>query len=411
MTANVGTPPLSPAGRFVQSRLGGFPRSFWFLWAGSLINRLGTMVEPFLGLYLTTARGLSLGEAGIVMAIFGGGSIAGQLLGGFLSDRIGRRATLSLSMGCTGFGMIALAYAEGIPLIVVSALLLGLTIDMYRPASDAMVADLISPEERPRAYGLLFWAINLGFTFSMLLGGTLARHGYLTLFWIDAVTCMAFAVLVWRAIPETRPARDTEEGKGGTFLDVLRDRLMVICTLITLVYTFVLMQCMTTLPLAMKVEGLGPQHYGMAIAANGVLIVTVQPVVNAWLASLDHSRVLAVGMAVMAVGFGMYALATRFWIFIVVTLVWTIGEIIAASVSKAIVADLAPVHLRGRYAGLWGIAWSGGFLLAPLGGTRLLEVGAPVLWITCGTLAGLGAAAQVMIGPAIRRRKAAFSSV
>lgn len=193
------------------------------LWAGTLINRLGTMVEPFLGLYLTEMRGLGLGQAGVVMALLGLGSVFAQIIGGALADRIGRRATLVLAMTPNAAGLLALGHAQGLPAIMASALLLGLVLDMFRPASAAMVADLISPDERPRAFGLLFWAVNLGFAVAMVLGGTLARAGYLWLFWVDAVTCLAFGVLIWRAVPETRARRPKGEREPGGFGEVLRD--------------------------------------------------------------------------------------------------------------------------------------------------------------------------------------------
>nr|WP_067463607.1 MFS transporter [Actinomadura macra] len=403
------TPVGPPPGRlaaFLRPRVGGFPRPFWILWAGTLLNRLGTMVEPFMGLYLTTMRGLSLGEAGVVMAVLGAGSFAGQLVGGMLADRIGRRATLTFATVGTGAAMLALGYAQGLPAIVVAALLLGVLLDMYRPASQAMVADLISPAERPRAFGLLFWAVNLGWAFAMVLGGTLAQQGFLWLFWIDALTCAAFGLLVWRAVPETR-RRDAAGSAPGGFGRVLRDRVMVTYVLITVVYTFVLMQGMTTMPLAMREEGLGPQAYGLAIAANGVLIIIVQPVVNAWLSRRDHSLVMVAGFALVGVGYGLTAPASSLLAYTGAILVWTIGEIIAAAVLQAVVADLAPADLRGRYSGLYGMAWSAGFLLAPLGGTQLLEAGGPpALWLTCMALGLLAAAGQLALAPAIRRRRA-----
>ncbi|MEU9841874.1 MFS transporter [Actinomadura sp. NPDC048032] len=404
-------PPIGPApGRFaafLRPRVGGFPRPFWVLWAGTLLNRLGTMVEPFLGLYLTTMRGLSLAQAGVTMAVLGAGSLAGQLAGGMLADRIGRRATLTLATVGTGAAMLALGYAQGLAAILAAALVLGLLLDMYRPAAQAMVADIISPAERPRAFGLLFWAINLGWAFAMVLGGTLAQQGFLWLFWIDALTCAAFGLLVWRAIPETR-TREARAGRAGGFGRVLRDRVMVGYVLVTLFYTFVLMQGMTTMPLAMKEDGLGPQSYGLAIAANGTLIIIVQPLVNAWLARRDHSLVLAAGFALVGAGYGLTSLASSVAAYTATILVWTLGEIIAASVLQAVVADLAPADLRGRYGGLYGMAWSGGFLLAPLGGTQLLGAGgAPALWLTCAGLALGAAAAQLALAPAIRRRRAA----
>nr|WP_231336475.1 MFS transporter [Actinomadura graeca] len=390
---------------FLRERVGGLPRPFWVLWTGTLLNRLGTMVGPFLGLYLTTTRGLSLGEAGVVMAVLGAGTFAGQLAGGALADRIGRRATLTSATVGSGAAMLALGHARTLPALVAAALVLGVLLDMYRPASQAMVADLISPADRPRAFGLLFWAVNLGWAFAMVLGGTLARQGFLWLFWIDALTCATFGVLVWRAVPETR--RRTAGGARGGFGRVLRDRVMVAFVLITGVFAFVLTQCMTTLPLAMKEEGLGPQAYGIAIAANGVLVVVVQPLAGAWLSRRDHSLVLVAGFALAGVGNGLTAPASSLPAFVGAILVWTAGEIIAAAVLQAVVADLAPADLRGRYSGMYGLAWSAGFLLAPLGGTRLLEAGGPpALWLTCMALALVSAAGQLALAPAIRRRRA-----
>ncbi|TYK48047.1 MDR family MFS transporter [Actinomadura decatromicini] len=403
--------PVAPPGRlaaFLRPRVGGFPRTFWTLWAGTLLNRLGTMVEPFLGLYLTTVRGLSLAQAGLVMAVLGAGSLGGTLLGGVLADRIGRRATLTCATVGTGAAMLILGYAQGIAAIVAAALLLGVLLDMYRPAAQAMVADIISPADRPRAFGLLFWAINLGWAVAMVLGGTLAQQGFLWLFWIDALTCASFGLLVWRAIPETR-VRDGRAAAGmfAGFGRVLRDRVMVGYVLTSLVYTFVLMQGLTTMPLAMREDGLGPQDYGIAFAANGVLIIIVQPLVNAWLARRDHSLVLACGFVGVGIGYGLTSLASSTAGYTATVLVWTLGEITAASVLQAVVADLAPADLRGRYSGLYGMAWSGGFLLAPLGGTQLLGLGgAPALWLTCAGLAVAAAVAVAALGPAIRRRRA-----
>ncbi|MFG2013913.1 MDR family MFS transporter [Actinomadura geliboluensis] len=409
MTTLEDTPVAAPGrvAAFLRPRVGGFPRPFWVLWAGTLLNRLGTMVEPFLGLYLTTMRGLSLAQAGVVMAVLGAGSLGGQIVGGLLADRIGRRATLTIATVGTGAAMLALGYAQGIAALVAAALLLGVLLDMYRPAAQAMVADIISPADRPRAFGLLFWAINLGWAVAMVLGGTLAQQGFLWLFWIDAATCAGFGLLVWRAIPETR-SRETRAGGTGGFLRVLRDRVMVGYVLVTLVYTFVLMQGMTTMPLAMKEDGLGPQSYGLAIAANGVLIIIVQPLVNAWLARRDHSLVMVAGFLLVGLGYGLTSLASTVAAYTATILVWTLGEITAASVLQAVVADLAPADLRGRYNGLYGMAWSGGFLLAPLGGTQLLGTGgAAALWLTCAGLALIAALAQLALAPAIRRRRAA----
>ncbi|MFI7447157.1 MDR family MFS transporter [Nonomuraea sp. NPDC049714] len=391
---------------FLRSSFGGLPRPFWALWGGTLVNRLGTMVMPFTGVYLTQARGLSVAAAGLVMALFGAGSLVSQLFAGVLADRIGRRATLAGGMVATAAAMLALGYSTTLPAILASMFLLGLVADAYRPASNALVADLISPEERPRAYGLLFWAINLGYSVGMTAGGWLAQAGFLWLFWVDAVSCVAFAVLVWRAVPETRPEGKTE---AGGFAEVLRDRLMVGFTLVILGNALLYSQTFTTLPMAMtdKAGGVGltPAQFGLAMALNGVLIVIVQPLVSGWLGRRDPVRTLALGIAVMSAGFALTAfVSTTFWLAVTIA-VWTAGEVVTAGIAGTILARLAPPHLRGRYSGLFGFAWSVAAVLAPLLGGGLLEAGGPrALWFTTGAIGLVATAGMLALGPAIRRR-------
>ncbi|SDG22969.1 Predicted arabinose efflux permease, MFS family [Sinosporangium album] len=386
---------------FLASRVGGLPRTFWVLWSGSLLNRLGTMVEPFIGVYLTQARGYSLAVAGMVMAVFGAGALLSQPIGGWLADRVGRRATLTGGMLASAAGMLALGYSTSLPGIVAAMFVVGLALDAYRPASQALVADIVSSADRPRAYGLLFWAINMGFAVSMTAGGFLAQSGILWLFWINAVASTAFGVLVWLAVPETRTTAATQRGGFG---HVLRDRLMVVFVLLSLGYTMLYSQAFSTLPLAMLGSGLTTAQYGVAMAINGLLIVIVQPIINPWLARRDPSLVLATGMAVVGVGFALHAFMSTMTGYLIAIVIWTAGEVVTAGIAGAIVATLAPPHLRGRYMGLYGFAWSGSALIAPLLGTWLLSIGPVVLWLTMGSLGVLAAAGQLAIAPAVRRR-------
>ncbi|SES87570.1 MDR family MFS transporter [Nonomuraea wenchangensis] len=388
---------------FLRAQVGGLPRPFWALWGGTLVNRLGTMVMPFTGVYLTQSRGLSVTAAGLVMGVFGVGSLLSQPLAGMLTDRIGRRATLSGGMLATGAAMLALGYSVSLPAVLASMLVLGVVVDLYRPASNALVADLVGPAERPRAYGLLFWGINLGYSVGMTAGGWLAGLGFLWLFWIDAVSCVVFAVLVWRAVPETRP-EGARQATGG-FGAVLRDRVMVAFTLVVLGNALVYAQTMTMLPVAMtKAAGLSTAQYGTAMALNGVLIVVVQPLVSGWLGRRDPARTFALGLAVMGAGFALTAFVSSTLGLTATIAVWTAGEIVTAGIAGTIVAALAPPELRGRYAGLFGLAWSAAAVLAPLLGGPLLEMGPRALWFTIGAVGLVSAAGMLALGPAIRRR-------
>lgn len=183
----------------------GLPREFWALWTGALVNRLGTFLFSFLGLYLTSARDLSVGRAGTIVALVGAGSIASQPIGGQLADRIGRRPTLVGGMLASAAAIGALALVHDLWLIALCALAVGVTGDIYRPAAQATIADVVPLADQRRAGALMFWAINLGFGIAGAVGGLLAEHGYELLFVLDALTCAGYAIVVWRAVPETRP--------------------------------------------------------------------------------------------------------------------------------------------------------------------------------------------------------------
>lgn len=389
---------------FVRTRAGGLPGAFWVLWGGSLVNRLGAMVNPFLSLYLTGSRGVSIGTTGIVLGVVGIGSVISQPLGGVLADRFGRRAALTGGMLANGATLLALGSARSLSEIVLCGFVLGITIDLFRPAAQALVADAVPAADRTRAFSLLLWAVNLGFSMAMMLGGYLASHGYHLLFWSDAAGCGCFGVLVWLAVPETRP--DAREHAGGGYLTALRDRAMLAFAGIIVVYAVVFQQAFATLPLAMRGVHLSSGSYGMVMAVNGIVVVSMQPLIGHRLSAFDKSRVLATGFAVAACGNAVASAVSTTAGYAVAIAVWAMGEILVFAVTAAVVADLAPAQLRGRYNGLIGMAWGTGFLIAPIVGTRLLVVGPATLWLTCAALCVLAALAQLSLAPALRRRTA-----
>ncbi|MGD3110812.1 MFS transporter [Streptomyces sp. YGL11-2] len=387
---------------FVRVRAGGLPRAFWVLWGGSLVNRLGAMVNPFLSLYLTGIRHVPIATTGIVLAVGGVGSVISQPLGGFLADRFGRRAALTGGMLANGATLLVLGHARSLTVLVAACFVLGITLDLFRPAAQALVADAVPAADRTRAYGLLLWAINLGFSVAMVLGGYLAGHGYPLLFWLDAGACTAFGVLVWLAVPETRPA--ARDRTGGGFGTVVRDRVMLAFAGIIVVYAVVFQQAFATLPLAMRSTAMSSGAYGMVMGVNGLVVIAAQPLIGHRLADLDKSRVLATGFAVAAVGNAVAATAQAAVVYGIAVAVSTLGEILVFAVTAAVVADLAPAALRGRYNGLIGMAWGTGFLIAPVAGTRLLVIGTTTLWLSCTALCLLAALGQLALGPALRRR-------
>ncbi|MGE5775430.1 MAG: MFS transporter, partial [Chloroflexota bacterium] len=183
----------------------GLPPAYWFLWIGTLVNRLGSFVIPFLTLYLTEQRAIPVSQAALMVSLFGAGSFVAQLSGGELTDRLGRRPVMLMSFFITPIAMLALGLARETTLISISTFAVGFFTDLYRPAVSAAVADLVQPDVRTRAYGYIYWAINLGAAVAPVLAGLIAaRYSYLILFVGDALTTAIFGVIVLLGIRETR---------------------------------------------------------------------------------------------------------------------------------------------------------------------------------------------------------------
>jgi MFS family permease len=395
-------PPIAtpPAKSTQPVRLG---RSFWVLCTGAFINRAGTMVVPFMTLYLVSARGFSIVVAGEMLAGFGGGAIVAPLIGGALADRVGRRVTLLGSTLTTAAIMVALAYARLTALIVVLILLLGVTLEAPRPVTQALVADLVPEEDRARAYAALFWVSNLGFAAAMTSAGFLAQSAFTAIFWIDAGTGLLFGGLVWLFVPEREGRLDSVRKNTSGYRVVVRDRTMLAFTAAVAVYYFVYLQSDSTLPLVMHRSGLPPHVYGLCMALNGVVICLAQPVLAPRLIGRDPGRVWAAGVAMVGVGFALTAIVSTTGGYLVSVTVWTFGEIFPAMVTGAIVARLAPEDLRGRYSGLYGLAVASGWLTSSLGGTRLLSVSPLVLWGSCAVLTAASAYGVVRLAPRLRQ--------
>ncbi len=384
------------------------PRAFWALWVCQLVNRLGSFVQPFLVLYLTHDRHLSAGTAGAVAAAVGAGTVAAQLAGGWLADRVGRRLTMLICFFGTAAALILLGSARAMVMIWVAAFLVGLLGDLFRPAVQATVADMLQPGKRVRAYGLLFWAINLGFSVSTVSAGVLASIGYGLLFWLNAGTSVIAGVVIWAMVPESRPVLDEDAPRRPLLAVALHDTVFLLMILIQIGYATIYFQGYSTLPLAMAADGLPSQTYGLVIALNGVVIVLIQPFLGKWLVKMDRPKLLSASMLVVGLGFGLGAVVHSWWGYGLSVVVWTIGEIGFAAVIGAVFADLAPVDLRGRYMGLSGMAFGVGTVIGPLAGTNALEhLGPTVTWIGCALLGVVIFIGQYSLAPALHARAAA----
>jgi MFS family permease len=363
----------------------GLPRPFWVLFAGTLVNRVGGFVLVFLTIYLTEVRDLTSIQAGAVLSVYGLGAIGGSPLGGALSDRIGRRPTLVVSLIAGGASMLVLGLVTRTVTMTMAAAVTGLLYEMYRPVVSATVADVVGAADRPRAYGLIYWAVNLGASVAPVLGGLIATRSYLALFVADGATTVLFGVILWAALPETRPASSAhaDEARGATRA-ILGDRIFVAVCLLTVAFSIVFFQSFVGLPIDMRAHGISASGFGALMALNAVLIVLLQPFATEMIRDRSLPSVLAVASLLLAVGFGMNAWIGSMPTYAVSVTVWTMGEILFAPASTSLVADLAPGDLRGSYQGTFAMAFTSAFAVAPaVGGYVLAHAGARWLWIDC----------------------------
>lgn len=393
----------------------GLPRTFWLLWAGTIVNRLGGFVVPFLTLYLTGPRGLPVSQAALMVSLFGGGSFLASLVGGDLADRLGRRPVMLLSFLVAPAAMLAVGLAEDLVWIAIGTVVLGFFTDLYRPAVSAAITDIVPSEDRPRAFGYIYWAINVGAAIAPVAAGLLARTNYLLLFVGDALTTFLFGLIVLAGVRETRPAELQGHQAlpiGDRVRAISAEPVLLAFTGLALVFGTIYAQGHVTLPVDMSAHGLTPEQYGLAVALNGALIVILGiPASNAaprW----PRFGALAVAGLLLGVGFGLPAIVTSFAGYGLSVAIWTLGEIIGATLAPSVVSDLAPIDKRGLYQGVFGAAWGLAFFAGPvLGGWIYQTQGAIVLWATC-VLAGVFLfGGYLALGRVARRRMAAVEPV
>jgi MFS family permease len=361
------------------------PRTYWVLWLGTLVNRLGSFVVVFLSLYLTQQRGASVETAGLIVSLYGAGSMVAGLVGGILADRIGRRPTMLVALFGAATAMLALGFARRTWAIALITPLLGFLADLVRAPVGAMVADVVPPENRAVAYAYLYWAVNLGFSCASLTAGFLARVDYFLLFAADAATTLVYAILVLVAIPETRPPAPAQRQRGLGLAVVWADRSFMAFLAITTLVCLVFFQHVSTLPVDMMAHGHDERTFGYVVAVNGVLIVLLQPVLTSVLIPFRRAVVLAAAAVLIGIGFGLYALLnTAAVMYATGVAIWTLGEIAIAPTSSAIVAELAPADARGRYQGAYTMTWGVAFFFGPALGSLILgSAGSVALWVTC----------------------------
>lgn len=362
-----------------KTSFGGLSPQTWWLSLIMLVNRSGTMVVPFMTLYLTGQEmNRALSEAGLVMALFGLGSIVGAYFGGKFSDKFGFYKVQLFSLAFGGLLFIILGQLKSYPLICVFTFILSLVNESFRPANASAIAHYSSIQNRTRSYSLNRLAINLGWAIGASIGGLIASVNYELLFWVDGLTNIGAAIILINVLKPAKPAHTehSEEKPVPAQSSAYRDKTYLWFIFFTILFGFCFFQMFTTIPNYFRDNlFLSEKYIGFIMAINGLIIVVFEMVL---VYKLEQKNKLlffiASGTALVALSFFALLLdGNAKLITLSMILLITIGEIIAMPFMNTFWIQRTNSGNRGQYAALYTIAWGIGQTLGPFACSVLVD--------------------------------------
>jgi predicted MFS family arabinose efflux permease len=363
----------------------GLSSSTWLLSGIMLINRSGTMVVPFMSLYLINALGFSIGKAGIVYGLFGAGAICGAFIGGKLTDTIGFYPVQLVTLCGGGILFIVLGQMTSYPLICLFTFLLSFVNEAFRPANSSAIAFYSKEENRTRSYALNRLAVNLGWAVGSLIGGILAKYNYHLLFWVDGLTNIAAATGMFFFLKPVGYQLKKEKQKEQTVIQsAYRDKIYLWFILLIMLFAVCFFQLFTNLSVYFNKElHLSEPVIGVLMALNGVLIVVFEMVIVYKLeGKRSNLTYILIGVVMVALSFMMLNLVVLGIVMAgIMVIVATIGEILSMPFMNSFWISRSNAANRGQYAGLYTIAWSGAQSLGPMMAAQVAEkFGFTYLW-------------------------------
>lgn len=379
---------INATARTYRNAYSGLSKETWLLSLIMLINRSGTMVVPFLTLYLTEKMGFSVGKSGIVFGLFGAGAFSGAWLGGKLTDKLGFYPVQVMTLIGGGIMFLVLGQMKTYPLICIFTYLLGFVNEAFRPANSTAIASFSNEENRTRSYALNRLAINLGWALGSAAGGFLASINYELLFWVDGVTNIFAALLLLLLINPKGNAAFKKKDVSVKGPSAMVDKSYITFVLVTTLFAVCFFQLFNNMPLFFKKElHLSERFIGVVMSANGLIIALVEMVL---VYKLEGRR-----KRLTYISFGVCMTGIAFWMLNIpiapalvaslMMLVVTFGEIFSLPFMNTYWTERASDNNRGQYAALYAMAWSAAQTAGPMLGAQLADVaGFTTLWWVVG---------------------------
>ena len=383
-----------------------FPRLFWVVVAVRFIDGIGgTLLFPFFALYITQKFGVGMTQAGILLGMSSLFGLVGGMFGGALTDKFGRKQLILFGLVFSALSTLSFGFVTEIGVLYPLVMIVGLLSSISHPAHEAMIADILPERKRQEGFGILRVVGNLSWIIGPTIGGFLAAINFFYLFVIDSVVSVLVAVIIYRTIPETKPALHAQE-KNESFLQtvmgyrlVLRDTAFVSFIIANILMLIVYQQMYGSLSVYLRDHhGINPQGYGFLMTTSAITVVLFQ----FWLTRTIKHRppflLMAFGTIFYMIGFFLFGIFTTFILFALNIVIITIGEMIVVPTSQALVAGFAPQAMRGRYMAVAGLSWAIPSTIGPGAAGYILDNYNPnLLWYIGGALCGLSVIAYYVL--------------
>lgn len=378
------------------------PRPAKALLLGVLVNKLGSFIQIYLVLFLTQ-RGFSVRQAGVALGVYGAGAVIGTVVGGALTDRLSPRSATLISMVGSSALIVSILYLRVYSLLLIALLVIGTVGQLYRPAAQMMLMELTPPKRLVMMTAMYRLSMNVGTTATPLIGAAVLAVSYDLLFWAEAAAALVYAVIAFFELPVgTGPplaagaVADQTAPPSKGYLAILGDWRYCTFLLSVFLISVAYVQYLVTLPLAVSDAGLSVWWYSAVVALNGFIVITSELLMTRVVQGWPIRLTILLGLGLVAIGYGLYAVAIVPAVLIAGTLIWTLSEIVGAPTVFAYPGMAAPPNLRGRYIGAMQSFFGLGTAVGPVIGVLLWDQFGNAVWLWIALIAAVATAAGMV---------------
>jgi predicted MFS family arabinose efflux permease len=393
---------LSRTIQLYKKAYSGLSINSWYLCLVMFINRSGTMVIPFMTIYCTNVLHFTVEQTGIIMGLFGVGSIVGSFIGGKVTDKYGFYYVQVFALLAGGILFIFLGFQQTLISVGVYSFILSVCNDAFRPANSTAVAYYSTEQNRTRSNSLNRLAVNLGWAFGGFLGGTLAHFNYHLLFWVDGCTNILAGLMLLKLLPFSKITKLAKNVTDNITDDsAYRDVIYLIFIGLLILYATCFFQIFTVLPLFYKTQWhFNEQFIGALMGINGLLIVSFEMIIVHNLEGKKHPlRYIYKGIILVGAGFVLLNfLPTRYYSAYIILLFITLGEMLSMPFMNSFWIMRSNANNRGEYAALYSMGWSAASIMSPIiGGQVITYISFNVLWWSTGAICLAASVGVVML--------------